>query len=70
MFVEFSMPGMDGSQTVFQIKSLLNAVDSPLPEFCCCSAFADECFEEMALSDGMDHFLVKPVVQDQLIRML
>lgn len=70
MFINFSMAEMDGPQTASRLTQLLDQAKLPIPYFCCCSDFEDECFKEIALSDGMDFFLVKPVARDSLVEML
>lgn len=67
ILLDFSMPVMDGLQTARQIKYFLREANLPMPFLCCCSAYAGLSFKRVALNDGMNYFLVKPIVEDKLV---
>jgi PAS domain S-box-containing protein len=67
VFVDIQMPGMDGHQTARIIRSELGLYDLPLVALTA-HVFAGE--REKVLASGMNDYLTKPVVQNDLINVL
>ena len=67
VFVDIQMPGMDGHQTARTIRSELGLHDLPLVALTA-HVFAGE--REKVLASGMNDYLTKPVVQNDLINVL
>ena len=70
ILLDFSMPILDGPQTARQIRYFLKEANLPMPFTCCCSAYAEVSFKRIALNDGMDYFLVKPIAYDDFLKMI
>lgn len=63
-------PGMDSLQTARQIKNLFREANLPVPYLCYCSANDGLSFKQVAMKEGLNYFLVKPIVEDELVSML
>ena len=74
IFVDYSMPEMDGPQVAIEIRKifkesiLLN--QSHQPYICCCTAYAEASFKKQAKVAGMDNFLNKPISSGELDQIL
>ena len=70
IFLDFSMPEMDGPQVASELRSILDMAGIEVPYICCCTAYAEATFKKLALDAGMDHFLTKPVEYAELTAIL
>ena len=68
VFLDYSMPLMDGPQVARAIRALCQDLerDHLAPYICCCTAYAEASFKANALLAGMDFFLSKPVTAEDL----
>ena len=66
IFMDYSMPIMDGLETTSKIVEFLNekgldtADFDKSPYICCLSAYSEPRFAEKALEVGMHNFMTKP----------
>ncbi|HOY04556.1 MAG TPA: ATP-binding protein [Saprospiraceae bacterium] len=67
VFIDIQMPGIDGHQTTRTIRSELGLHDLPIVALTA-HVFAGE--REKVLASGMNDYLTKPVVQNDLINVL
>ena len=70
VFLDFSMPDLDGPDVARLIRATLKEQEIAQPFICCCSAYSDESFFEKAFSAGMDKYLVKPVSAEEIINLV
>ena len=80
VFMDYSMPQMDGIETSKKIYELISKrkgkdVNSPdeinsRPCICFLSAYSDTPYIELARKIGIKHYLFKPVANEELKKML
>ena len=61
IFLDYSMPEMDGPQVSLEIYRILGEAQISIPYICCCTAYTEASFQVRARQAGMDQFLSKPV---------
>jgi len=61
IFLDFSMQGMDGPEVAQKIRFMLDEESIAQPFICCCTAYVEEQYQKEASASGMDHFLTKPL---------
>lgn len=72
IFLDYSMPDMDGPAVAALIRQMLDNIDDIFtaeyqrPYICCCTAYDEAGFKSKALESGMDKFISKPVKDDEL----
>ena len=67
VLLDQKMPNVDCLRIASAIKLFLTSQGIKLPFMCCCVAYSDEALKSQALAAYIDHFLVKPVTQNQLV---
>ena len=67
VFLDYSMPDMDGPQVCKELRNILNKELIEIPYICCVSAYTEASFQIQAMAAGMSHFLTKPVSQNELL---
>ena len=70
IFIDYSMPEMDGPQVATEVRQILDMSGLEVPYICCCTAYAEASFKNLALDAGMDHFLTKPIEFNELTAIL
>ena len=70
IFLDYSMPEMDGPQTASELRQILDMAGLEVPYICCCTAYTEASFMKIALEAGMDHFLTKPIELNELTAIL
>ena len=66
LLIDYSMPGLDGPTLTIRIASFLEEKGIEMPFVCCCTAYAEENYQQTALRSGMKKFLTKPVSDDDI----
>ena len=68
VFLDYSMPLMDGPQAARAMRALCQDLerDHLAPYICCCTAYSEPTFRANAFLAGMDFFLSKPVTAEDL----
>ena len=64
------MPEMDGPMTATEIKNLCQERNKGKPYICCASAYTEIARQKVAKEAGMDNYITKPVMQDQMKKIL
>ena len=68
------MPGMDGPEVAKEIHRLYreseHVTEAQIPYICCCTAYTDVQFKNIALASGMNHYLNKPVSKEELDQLI
>ena len=69
IFIDYSMPLMDGPQTAVKIREALSerAGFKMNPFIICCTAYGEAMFKNQALASGMDAFVTKPLKHTELV---
>jgi signal transduction histidine kinase/CheY-like chemotaxis protein/HPt (histidine-containing phosphotransfer) domain-containing protein len=67
VFMDISMPGMDGVHTTLKLRERFD--DKALPVVAL-TAYASAEEEKRCLAAGMNHYLIKPIVREQLAEQL
>lgn len=70
VFLDFSMPGMDGPEVATKLIQVLKESNIEKPNICCCTAYSEESFKRKALAVGMDQFMTKPIENAELNKVL
>ena len=69
IFLDYSMPEMDGPMVVQEIhKILADYSDIEIPYICCVTAYAEASFKARAIESGMDYYITKPVSNIELVK--
>lgn len=63
ILLDYSMPDMDGPQVCREIRNMVESSNgtSTQPYICCCTAYTDQEYVEVAFKAGMNDFLTKPI---------
>ena len=64
------MPEMDGPEVATQITKLVDQFKIGKPYICCCTAYTSASYKRKALASGMDNFLIKPIDDSSLCKVL
>jgi signal transduction histidine kinase/DNA-binding response OmpR family regulator len=67
VFMDISMPGMDGVHTTIRIRERFDGEQLPVVAL---TAYASTEEERRCLAVGMNHYLIKPIVREQLAEQL
>ena len=67
IFMDYSMPILDGLQTSVKIKKLCNKKGIDSPKIVCLTAYTEPQFRQKALDAGMDDFMTKPITEEKLL---
>jgi signal transduction histidine kinase/DNA-binding response OmpR family regulator len=67
VFMDISMPGMDGVYTTIKLRERFDASQLPVVAL---TAYASTAEEKRCLDAGMNHYLIKPIVREQLAEQL
>ena len=71
IFMDYSMPGLDGLQTTAEIRKICKANNiKARPMIICLTAYTEEEYRRRALESGMDDFMTKPITNDKLVEVL
>ena len=72
VLLDYSMPEMDGPTVATHISELLERNNMLLekPYICCCSAYQEANFKQVAIDAGMNEFVNKPVSSKHLKEIL
>ena len=66
IFLDFSMPGMDGPAFARKLREFLDYENEVQPFICCCSSYNSDYHIDTALTSGMDRYLRKPIPFEEL----
>lgn len=66
LLIDYSMPSLDGPSLTVEIAKFLEEKGIDMPLVCCCTAYAEENYQQTALRAGMKKFLTKPVSDDDI----
>ena len=70
VFLDYSMPEMDGPQVASEIRQILDMSGLEVPYICCCTAYGEAAIKKLALDAGIDHVLTKPIEYGELTAIL
>ena len=71
IFMDYSMPGLDGLQTTVEIRKICKKHKiQASPKIICLTAYTDLEYRRRALESGMDDFMTKPITNDSLKEIL
>ena len=71
IFMDYSMPGLDGLQTTVEIRKICEKHKiQASPKIICLTAYTDPKYRKMALESGMDDFMTKPITNDKLMEFM
>ncbi len=70
IFMDYSMPKMDGLKTTKNIRAMCSKNKLTAPHIVCCTAYTDEKYRKRAIKAGMAAFLTKPVSENQLLDLI
>ena len=73
VIMDYSMPEMNGPTAVKKMKKLFERSGfkrDQQPYICCCTAYDEATYKKNAEDVGMDHYMVKPVTNEDLTTLL
>ena len=70
VLLDYSMPDKDGPQVAKEILQMLSELNISAPFICCCTAYSCESFKKEAMAVGMNKFLSKPIMNEDLDEIL
>lgn len=57
IFMDYSMPEMNGLETSLKIIDLYKFYKTEKPIICCLTAYSEQTFRDNAMKAGMEHFI-------------
>ena len=70
IFMDFSMPALDGPNCSKAIRAHLRQEDQKQPYICFLSAYTQKQFKEIAADAGCDNYITNPIFKNQLHKVL
>ena len=65
IFMDYSMPGLDGLQTTVKIRKMCKKHKIEVrPKIICLTAYSEPEYRKRAFKSGMDDFMTKPITND------
>ena len=70
VLLDYSMPEMNGPEVATKLIHQLKLAKLEKPYICCCTSYSEASFKRKALAVGMDHFLTKPIDNEEMMSIL